>query len=299
MEIALEPFDGTSQLVDLVLAFDEAVALLGVVDRINRAAFLFEDGDDLLCLFERDANVALALENEQRGALVANVLQRRGRFVDGAVLLGIAEEALLILLQACVFVLQHGVPVQDSVLVDCSGPDVRRFADGHQGHEAAVGAAPDADLLRVDEAGRFEEVDACNLVLQVRAAEVFVVGLLELHAVAGRSAHVGRDDDEAARGEEHGAAVEVVQRLAGGPAVRHDDGRCSSVALKVERYPDEGRDEAAIEALIGDELRSGQSGRRKCRALVAGDLFQLATWMQQIEICRMRGVLMAKEITAV
>ena len=69
----------------------------------------------------------------------------------------------------------------------------RALADGHQRHEAAVGAAGDADLLRVDIAGRLHELAP----RRPRPADLRRPGpdswLLEVRAVAGRSAHVGRD----------------------------------------------------------------------------------------------------------
>ena len=46
---------------------------------------------------------------------------------------------------------------------------------------------------------------AIDFVLQIAAAEVLIVGLLEVHAVAGGSPNVRRDADVAARRESGGS----------------------------------------------------------------------------------------------
>ena len=116
--------------------------------------------------------------------------------------------------------LQHGVPVDDAVHLDRRGPDVRRLADRHQRHESAVRASGDADFLCVDIAGVQQEFRGVHLILQIAAAEVLVIGFLEGHTVARRSAHVGRDADVSTRGQRRRHGVEIVDRLAGRSTVR-------------------------------------------------------------------------------
>ena len=78
-------------------------------------------------------------------------------------------------------------------------------------------------VFAIDVAGGGEELRGVDLVLQIAAAEVLVIHVLEGHAVAGRAADVRRDDGVAARDERDHVAAETCRRLAGRTAVRQDD----------------------------------------------------------------------------
>src|SRR5258705_6155998 len=96
LEIFVKPGDGAANGVDLILAFCEAVAFVGVVMRVDDLAVFLKDFDDLLGFFLRDARIVAALEDQKRGLDIVNVGDGRGRLIDGAILDGITEKALLI-----------------------------------------------------------------------------------------------------------------------------------------------------------------------------------------------------------
>src|SRR5215471_9611130 len=88
LQILVEPRHRALEGIDLVLALRESMALVGVVMRIDDLALLLEDRHRLLRLLGRIANVVGALESEQRSLRILKVLDRRGVFVDLAVLHG-------------------------------------------------------------------------------------------------------------------------------------------------------------------------------------------------------------------
>ena len=100
---------------------------------------------------------------------------------------------------------QHRHPVDDAEEFDARRPHVGSSADRHQRHESAVGAAGDPDLFRIYVAGGFEELSRIDLILQISATQVLIVGLLELDAVSGGTAYVGCDA-HIASGDESGNA---------------------------------------------------------------------------------------------
>jgi hypothetical protein len=57
------------------------------------------------------------------------------------------------------------LPIDDSVFLDAGGPQARRLVERHQPYEAAIGAACDADPLRIDVARVDEELASRDLVL--------------------------------------------------------------------------------------------------------------------------------------
>src|SRR5438128_11661588 len=91
--------------------------------------------------------------------------------------------------------LRHSRPVDDAVQLHCSRPDVRRFADRHEGHEPPIRAARDPDLLRSDKAAGLQEFGSINLILQVTPTQILIVGSLKVDSISGRPADIGRDTD--------------------------------------------------------------------------------------------------------
>src|SRR5208283_3927133 len=148
----------------------------------------------------------------------------------------------------------------DAELLDGGGPQIRPFADGHQGHESAIGAAGDADFLRVHIACGHHEVRARHFVLQVAAAQVLDVGVLEVHSVAGGAADVGGDHQVAAGNQGDHAAAERIERLARGTAMRQHDAGTGGVALEVVGHPEEGADHSSVKALVMHQVRRGNLG---------------------------------------
>src|SRR5581483_2144745 len=157
-------------------------------------------------------------------------------------------------------------PIDDPEQLHGRGPHVGGLANSHQCHESAIGAASNADLLRIHVAGGLQELCRVDDVLQVASAEVLKVGLLEGDAVPGGAAKIGRDDDIAAAGQRLRRAIKRIQRLTGGTSVRDHHTRVASVALQVEWYPQECTDHLAVEALVVHKLR----GRHTLR-VEAGD----------------------------
>jgi len=117
-----------------------------------------------------------------------------------------------------------------------------------------------------DVAGSHQELRRIDFILQVAAAQVFVISLLELHAVTRRAANIRSDANVAARGESLRRTVEGIKRLAGGSAVRQHHARIGSIALQVERRPQKRADGLAVESPVMDQLRG-----RKLRGVESGE----------------------------
>ena len=162
--------------------------------------------------------------------------------------------------------LQHRVPIDNSEQLDARRPHARRFAHRHQRHVAAIRPAGDADSFRIDVARGAEELRSVHLILQIAAAEVLEVHLLEGEAIAGRSADIRCDHGVSARDEGDDIAAERVDGLSGRSTVRQDDSGIPAVALQIERHPQQRADRGAVEALVVDDLR-----RRQRRGVEAGD----------------------------
>ena len=119
---------------------------------------------------------------------------------------------------------------------DARGVEVGREGDAGQGRVAAVGAAHDADALRVGDAFRDQMLHAPGEVVLHLLAPLVVAGVEELLAVAGRAAEVRLQDGVAAVGEElrepsvapgvapPGAAVRERRRAAGSCRARPSAG---------------------------------------------------------------------------
>src|SRR6266851_618784 len=257
LEVFVEPGDGAADGVDLVFAFFEAVAFVGVVVRVNGLAVLLEEFDDLLGFFLGDAGIIAALQNEERRLDVVDVGDGRGGVVDGAIFHGIAEKALLVLLEHGIGVLQHGHPINDAVELDGSGPHIGRFADAHESHETAIGAASNADFFRIDVAGSFEKFCREHFILKIAAAEILEVGFLKIDAVAGGAADIGFNADIPA-GDECGYAwAPIVGRLSSGAAVRQNQRRIGLIAFEVEGNPKQRADGFSVERFVADDVRRG------------------------------------------
>ena len=178
----------------------------------------------------------------------------RGRIVSGAILHGIAQQTLFILLEHGILMLQHGHPVNDAVHLHTRSPDVRGPADRHKRHESTVGTARVPDLIGIHVTGRFQELGRVNLILQIAAAEVLVVGLLKLHTIAGRTAHVGLDADVSPGYEGSHPRTPVIPGLPRRPAVRQDQRGVRAVAFQVEGNPQQRADRFSIEGFVADDL---------------------------------------------
>ena len=147
---------GAGVEVDAVLGPGEAVPLVRVEDVGHAAAVLLDGGHDLLRLGLLHARVVGALADEERDLDLVGREERRGGPEQRLVGLGIAH--------ALVELGDHAAPSR----AGCSASSVKRFdgptmstaaredvgREGHAGQRrvAAVGAAHDGDLLRVDPA---------------------------------------------------------------------------------------------------------------------------------------------------
>src|SRR6185437_1810032 len=114
-----------------------------------------------------------------------------------------------------------------------------------------------------------------DFILQIAAAEVLGVRLLERYAVARGPADVRRDADVTTRGEGGRCAAKGVHCLAGGAAVRKHDPWIAPVAFQVERHPQKCADDLVVEAAIVNKLRFGkaiwiQTGDGRKRELLRG-----------------------------
>ena len=100
-----------------------------------------------------------------------------------------------------------------------------REGDAGERRVAAVGAAHDADALRVGDALGDQVLDAPGDVVLHLVAPLLVAGVQELLAVARRAAEVRLQHRVAAVGQELGEVVEAPAVARPGAAVRHDDRR--------------------------------------------------------------------------
>ena len=237
------------------------MSFVGIVVSVNRFAVFLEQLDDLFGFFLGNARIIAALKDQQRRFDLVNECDGRGGVINGAIFYRIAEEALLVLLKHGIGMFEHGHPIDDAEEFDGSGPDVGSFADGHEGHESAVGTAGDADLFWVDVAGGFKKFDGVNLILKIAAAEVFVIRFLEIDAVSGGSADIGSDADVPARNESSDARAPVIGGLPGGSAVRKDQSGIGLIAFEVERNPEQRADRFAVERFVADDVRRRSAAR--------------------------------------
>ena len=151
--------------------------------------------------------------------------------------------------------LQHGEPVDDAVLLNPRRPNIRCFADCHQSHVTAVRAPGNANFLRISVAGCFHELGRIDFILQITPAQIFIVCLLELGAIAGRSTDVGSNTDVAARNERSDLRAPVIHMLAGWPTVRQDQRRIAAVSFQIKWHPHQRADRLTVEALVMHDLR--------------------------------------------
>src|ERR1022692_145785 len=156
------------------------------------------------------------------------------------------------------FVRLLGEPVGDPKNFHCGRPHIGLFADGHHGHVAAIRSANDTDLLFVDVSGGHQKLRGVDFVLQVSAAQVLVVRLLESHPVTRRTADIRRDRNVAARGESFGRAAEGIERLSGRSTVRQHDPWAGAIALEVERHPKKCADDPAVERPVWTRRDAGR-----------------------------------------
>ena len=89
---------------------------------------------------------------------------------------------------------------------------------------------------------------------------------MEVEAVAGGPARVGRNADVSARDERCHIRVPVIDHLAGRPAVGQYESGIASGSLQIERHPQQRRDGLAVEGLVVNDLRW-----RKRRRVKAGN----------------------------
>ena len=141
-------------------------------------------------------------------------------------------------------------PVSDAKKFDCRRPHVGRSTDGDHSHVSAIGAAGNADLRRIDIAGGGKEMRGVDFILQIAAAEIFVIRPLKFHSVAGRAANIGRNANVAARRESGSGLVETVYRLPRGTAVRKQDPGVGSFTFEIERHPEKRADRLSVKCLV-------------------------------------------------
>src|SRR2546430_17445893 len=103
--------------------------------------------------------------------------------------------------------------------------------------ETSVRAPGNANFLRISLAGCFHELGRIYFILKITPAQIFIVCLLELGAIAGRSTDVGSNTDVAARNERSDLRAPVIHMLAGWPAVRQCQGRIAAVSFQIKRDP--------------------------------------------------------------
>src|SRR2546430_1114411 len=108
---------------------------------------------------------------------------------------------------------QHGHPVDDAEEFDARRPHLWTPSQCHQRHKSAVRAARDSDLFRIHIAGSFQEFSRENFILEVAAAQVFVVGFLKFDSISRRPTNVRSDADITTRNKGGDARAPVIRGL--------------------------------------------------------------------------------------
>src|ERR1700691_545426 len=134
LQIAIEPVNRSPDGVDLIFALGKTVAFVRIVMNVHGLSSILKNLDDLFGFFFWYADIVIALKNQQRRFRVLDESERRIGFVNGAVFFRISEQRFFVLLQQRVLVLEHGQPVNDSILFYCGRPNVGSFPDRHQRH---------------------------------------------------------------------------------------------------------------------------------------------------------------------
>src|ERR1700686_2217431 len=94
LQVLVEPGDEPGQRINVVFAFGPTVAFVRIVMSVNGLPFLLEDLLDLTRFLGGDANVALALQDQQRRLFAPNVFNGRGGLVGADVFRRVAEQPL-------------------------------------------------------------------------------------------------------------------------------------------------------------------------------------------------------------
>ena len=133
--------------------------------------------------------------------------------------------------------LHHRFPTHNPIFLDTRSPYIGSFPQRHQCHIAAVRPARNAYFLAIHIAGCQQKLGRVHLILQIAAAKILVVCLLEIDAKTSGTAHVGRNANKTARGKRRCRRIECIACLIGGAAMRNHHRWIRAVAFQVKRHP--------------------------------------------------------------
>src|SRR5712692_2771763 len=197
LQVPVEPLGGAAPRVDQVLASAEAVALALVHVIVVGLPRGPQGAHHLLCLAARDAWIVLALDDQERRADLRDVRQRRPVAIALRVTGRVAKLAREVLAQVTAGRVVHRLPRDHADQRDAGRKALRGEGEREERHVAAVAPAVCADALGIGDLLADQPLDAFGDVLEILAAPVAAIGLLELATVAGRAAHVRREHDVA------------------------------------------------------------------------------------------------------
>src|SRR2546423_3616715 len=256
VEVAVEPVELPVEAFYQVLRLAgarEVVVLAREDDELGRHAEVLERAEPLLALLQRHAVVVVRVKYECRRLDVSRVLQGRAIPVHFKLLEEVAAEVLSVSVCAVARALVAD-EVGEAAQGDCGLEDVG-VSDDPVGHEAAVGAACDAEALAVNPGVFFERgLDAVHDVRVVLAAPLALYAALELLPVARRAARVAVEDGPPSRGVDLELLEPVNAVLACGAAVDAQDQRVLLPLLPAEGLDHEAVNVPSVRALVSHAL---------------------------------------------
>src|SRR2546423_9441881 len=281
VEVAVEPVELPVEAFYQVLGLAgarEVVVLAREDDDLGRHADVLERAEPLLALLQRHAVVVVRVKYECRRLDVSRVLQGRAIPVHFKLLEEVAAEVLSVSVCAVARALVAD-EVGEAAQGDCGLEDVG-VSDNPVGHEAAVGAACDAEALAVNP-GVFSKcgLDAVHDVRVVLAAPLALYAALELLPVARRAARVAVEDGPSLGGVDLELVEPVNAVLACGAAVDAQDQRVLLPLLPADWLDHEAVNVPSVRALLSHAPKVRQL-ERGLGPFIEVPVFSLCAGMQ-------------------
>lgn len=169
--------------MELWLSPQEPVCFGGVGHVLVGLTVTFESFHQLLCLFEMDPRVLLALGDEDGLGQVGDAVDRGSGPIHLRVLLGMAEQPEELVTADAIGLLPRGEHVEVPVLGDTADERVFGMDQGGDGQIGAVTGAENCDSIGVDPIQAAEKQAGGDTIAGVAHPAVAMICALELQTV--------------------------------------------------------------------------------------------------------------------